>query len=100
MKRSVLKVHRDDTVLVTLQDLKKLDDIYYDEQHYQLKEDVPAKHKFTITNLRKDDAIIMHGSIAGKAVHDIAACSHISPENIVHATSTPGCIGRNKSLYS
>ncbi|SFP85185.1 UxaA family hydrolase [Parafilimonas terrae] len=86
MKHSVLKIHPADNVLVALRDIKQGETIQFKEDVFLLKNDVPAKHKFTTTNLQKGDVITMYGITVGKAVQDIERGSRISTENIVHAT--------------
>ena len=46
MKRSVLKIHPDDNVLVALKDLGAGETIQWNRGRYLLREDIPAKHKF------------------------------------------------------
>jgi len=87
MKHSVLKIHPADNVLVALRDIKAGEEVLYDGIVVLLSEDVPAKHKFTIARLHKNDAVIMYGLTVGKALHDIEKGCRISIENIVHATS-------------
>ena len=71
MKHSVLKIHPADNVLVALRDIKQGETIQFKEDVFLLKNDVPAKHKFTTTNLQKGDVITMYGITVGKAVQDI-----------------------------
>jgi altronate hydrolase len=87
MKHKVLKIHPNDNVLVALQDLSKGEDIFHNGNDYILKEDIPAKHKFLIKEVRHDEPVIMYGLTVGKAIYDIEKGSRISTENIVHATS-------------
>ena len=53
MKQQVLKIHKDDNVLVALTNLSKGASIVYENQTYQLVEDINAKHKFFIHDMRK-----------------------------------------------
>jgi altronate hydrolase len=99
MKNKVLKIHSNDNVLVALQDLSKGEDLFYNGAHYLLKEDIPAKHKFLIQDVRRDEPVIMYGLTVGKAIHDIEKGSRISTENIVHATSTSSK-QKNKALWT
>lgn len=86
MKRITLKVHPKDNVIVALQDLKKGDKVQLDGVEYLLKEDIPAKHKFTAIPFHKDDSVMMYGVLVGKAKADLPVGVRISTENLRHAT--------------
>jgi altronate hydrolase len=87
MKRSILKVHPHDNVVVALTDLKKGETVQDNGQAYILADDVPAKHKFTETALQKGDPITMYGVLVGKAKQDLPAGARISTGNVQHAAS-------------
>lgn len=86
MKKSILKVHPDDNVIVALRDLIKLEVVEIDGKSYIIKENIAAKHKFAENNFEAGDSIIMYGVLVGKAQSDIAAGTRISTENIKHAS--------------
>lgn len=46
MKKQVLKVHKDDNVLVALTNLSKGASIVFENEIYILQDDINAKHKF------------------------------------------------------
>jgi len=85
MKHSVLKVHPKDNVLVALTNLSKGEIISFENNDYELQEDIPAKHKFFMQDMQTGDAIIMYGVLVGKAQHTITRGSRMSTENIKHA---------------
>lgn len=85
-KRIVLKVHPKDNVLVALRDLAGGSDVEYDNNSYTLTEDIPAKHKFTMSALGAGDAIYMYGVLVGRAKQDIPAGARISTSNVKHAS--------------
>ena len=87
MKQKVLKVHANDNVIVALTDLKKGDEILFENVLHTLAEDVNAKHKFAMYDLNKDDAVIMYGVLVGKAKSTIVKGAKISVENVHHASS-------------
>ncbi|WP_343668846.1 altronate dehydratase family protein [Chitinophaga sp.] len=87
MKRSILKVHPHDNVVVALTDLKKGETVQDNEQSYTLYDDVPAKHKFTETALKAGDPITMYGVLVGKAKQDLPAGARIGTNNVQHAAS-------------
>ena len=52
MKNKVLKIHPNDNVIVALTDLFKGEIITLDGQSYTLTENIAAKHKFAMYDLR------------------------------------------------
>lgn len=85
MKQQVLKVHPDDNVLVALNNLAKDTTVSFEGTDYTMQEDIPAKHKFSITDLQPGDEVIMYGVLVGKAQSFISKGSRISTENTKHA---------------
>ncbi|PBQ31357.1 altronate hydrolase [Sphingobacteriaceae bacterium] len=88
MKRSVLKVHPKDNVIVALQDLAKGSTIQLDGKEYILLEDIPAKHKFISEPVKIHEPVIMYGVLVGKAKEDLQVGVRISTENLHHASSS------------
>ena len=80
----ILQVHPRDNVLVALADLKKGQEVRVGSDTLVLVSDVPAKHKFTTTNLSGDDAVIMYGVSIGKAVGSIQRGEAITTQNVRH----------------
>ena len=66
MNKRVLKIHEKDNIIVALRDLKK-DEIINLNPSLKLKNNIKAKHKFSIKNLKAGDPIFMYGVIVGKA---------------------------------
>lgn len=87
MKKSILKVHPDDNVIVALQDLSKGEEVRLNGYSYTLVEDIPAKHKFTEAHLAPGDKLTMYGVLVGKAQTDIPAGARISTGNVKHAAT-------------
>jgi altronate hydrolase len=85
MKHRVLKVNRKDNAIVALTNLAKGETVSFEGADYLLKEDIPAKHKFFIQDMKTGDEVIMYGVLVGKAQKDIAKGSRMSTENIKHA---------------
>lgn len=96
MSHKVLKVHPNDNVLVALTDLPAGEAISYDTITLSLTENIPAKHKFTQTDMAPGQEIIMYGTLVGKAVEPIPAGTRISTENVKHQAST--FTGKTKTL--
>ena len=83
MHNKTLKIHPKDNVIVALTDLKK-DEIIYPS--LKLKNNVKAKHKFSIENLSIGDSVFMYGVIVGKAKKRILKGEQITPFNTIHET--------------
>jgi len=85
MSQIVLKVHPKDNVIVALKDLAKGQTIQYEGSTYVMQEDIPAKHKFFMQDMKKGDEITMYGVLVGKAQTDIVQGARMSTENTKHA---------------
>lgn len=85
MKHKVLKVHPKDNVIVALTNLSKGETISFEGVDYLLQEDIPAKHKFFMQDMKAGDEVIMYGVLVGKTQKDIIKGSRMSTENIKHA---------------
>jgi len=86
----VLKIHAIDNVLVALSDLEIGTVIPFEQEEYLIKNRVSAKHKFSIENLCKGDAVYMYGVLVGRAKKDILKGGLISTTNLVHDTEHYG----------
>ncbi|MDQ6844070.1 MAG: altronate dehydratase family protein [Bacteroidota bacterium] len=85
MKHKVLKVHPKDNVIVALVNLAKGETISFEGEDYVLTENIPAKHKFFMQDMKAGDAVTMYGVLVGKAQMHIAKSSRMSTANIKHA---------------
>ncbi|MEQ1677148.1 MAG: altronate dehydratase family protein [Chitinophagaceae bacterium] len=85
MKHRVLKVHPTDNVIVALTNLSKGEMISFEGSEYILQEDIPAKHKFFIQDMKTGDEVTMYGVLVGKVQKDIPKGSRMSTENVKHA---------------
>jgi altronate hydrolase len=79
-----LQIHPDDNVLVALQDLPVGTDISFNGHNIQLQQNISAKHKFLINDIREGDPITMYGVLVGKASKSIGKGESITTENVVH----------------
>lgn len=86
MSQKVLKVHPDDNVIVALQDLPKGEKIVYNGVEYTVVDDVPAKHKFFMNDMKPGDEVIMYSVLVGKAQTDIPRGGLMSTSNVKHAS--------------
>lgn len=82
----ILKIHTNDNVLVALSDLKKNDDILFENTVYKLQDDVNAKHKFVTKDIPKGGQVFMYGVLVGKAKKNIPKGSIINTDNLIHDT--------------
>ncbi|WP_348823717.1 UxaA family hydrolase [Flavobacterium aestuarii] len=85
MKRSVVKMHPKDNVLVALTDLQKGETVVFESETYILTEIIKAKHKFYTTDLPVGVQVIMYGVLVGKVQCDVNRGSLMTTENLKHA---------------
>src|SRR5450755_1680594 len=83
----VLKIHPDDNVVVALSNLAKGDEVTVDGKKYKLVSDVPAKHKFAISDLNAGETVVMYGVMVGTAVSAIRQGEVITVSNLRHQAS-------------
>jgi len=84
--QKILQIHPNDNILVALTDLKKGDQISFEDRLYVLHNDIAAKHKFAMIDFVKGASIFMYGVLVGKATKEILKGGLISTSNIVHDT--------------
>jgi altronate hydrolase len=87
---SYLQMDTRDNVVVALKDLKKGAIVQVNSGSVTLADDIPAKHKFFATDLRSGDAVIMYGTLVGRAQQDIAAGKWMNISNVKHAAEPFG----------
>ena len=85
MNARVLKIHPGDNVLVALTNLKKGEVIEHNGISYTLVDDVNAKHKFFIGDMKAADAVYMYGVLVGKTQLDVPRGARMTTENTKHA---------------
>lgn len=85
-----MQIHPSDNILVALTNLEKGEKISFGDQQFLLAENIPQKHKFTITPLEPGDDIRMYGLLVGKVVEPIPLGGLISTKNVRHASSDFG----------
>lgn len=87
MNSKVLKIDPRDNVLIALTDLGKGDVVDFSGTNYELASDVPAKHKFLITDLAQGDRVVMYGVVVGKATEPLRRGQALTTRNLRHETS-------------
>ena len=80
-----LKIHPADNVLVALTNLKKGTIAEANGITIELKQDVGAKHKFFINDMKAGDEIFMYGVLVGKAQEAIPQGGLMTTVNTKHA---------------
>jgi len=85
MASKVLKVHPKDNVIVALQDLVKGETVHYEGTDYVLQEDIPAKHKFYVSDMNTGDEVTMYGVLVGKIQHFVIKGMRMTTDNLKHA---------------
>ncbi|WP_460609149.1 UxaA family hydrolase [Hymenobacter terrigena] len=80
-----LRIHPADNVLVALQDLAAQTTVRFEGDTIVLQEDIPAKHKFFITDMHPGDEMRMYGVLVGKAQTAIPKGGRMTTQNTVHA---------------
>ena len=87
MREKVLQIHPHDNVMVALEDLSTGECFEKNNVSVVLKNNIPAKHKFSVTSLNVGQSIVMYGVLVGKAVMAIEAGDILTTENVKHETN-------------
>ncbi len=87
MKKSILKVHPADNIIVALRNLQQGEEVTLDGKSYTVTEDIAAKHKFAEADMAPGDSLTMYGVLVGKAQVAIPAGARISTTNVKHAST-------------
>jgi altronate hydrolase len=85
MKKTVLKVHPQDNVVVALKDLEQGESVAFDHEEFTMQERIPAKHKFYTADMPKGAEITMYGVLVGKTTMDVKRGGLMTTENLHHA---------------
>ena len=87
MGQKILTVQPSDNVVVALQDLKAGEVVVVNGESITLLDDVKAKHKFLLTDLKKGDRIIMYGVLVAIANEDLKKGNLLTTSNVHHAAA-------------
>lgn len=82
--QAYLRIHPEDNVLVALRDLQAGTTIEMGEISFPLLQDVPAKHKFTLSALPKDGAVYMYGVLVGRVNEEVQQGTLLHVNNLRH----------------
>ncbi|MFD2101472.1 UxaA family hydrolase [Flagellimonas iocasae] len=85
MNQNCLQIHPKDNIAVALRDIKKFSVLHINHIELEVKNDIRAKHKFALHDLKTGDEIIMYGVLVGVANQPISQGTAITVDNIGHA---------------
>lgn len=97
-EQKILRIHEKDNAIVALTDLKKGEEISFEGDKYQLKNDIDAKHKFVSEDLVKGAPVYMFGVLVGRAKENILKGGLIHTHNLVHDTEKYGVNDAKKEI--
>lgn len=83
--KKIIKIHPSDNVIVALKDLEKGEVVMYEGQHYEMQENIPAKHKFYTEDITIGGEVKMYGVLVGKAVVALRRGDLMTTTNLHHA---------------
>ncbi len=89
MKKSVLRIDPADDLIVALRDLAAGETVEVDGETVEIRQLVPAKHKFAARDFIKGETATLYGVIVGEATADIARGGRITVENLRHTVEDP-----------
>jgi altronate hydrolase len=85
LKKIVVKLHPNDNVLVALTDLEKGKIVVFENESFEMKDIIKAKHKFYMYDFQLGDEIFMYGVLVGKVQSNVAKGSLMTTDNLKHA---------------
>ncbi len=80
--KTFLQIEEQDNLIVALQTLESGTKVAVGGQSITLKERIPAKHKFALTDLALGDTAVMYGVIVGTVRQPIGQGELVSTENL------------------
>ncbi|GGK72549.1 UxaA family hydrolase [Rufibacter glacialis] len=84
-KQAFLQIHPKDNVLVALRDLAAGEAVSFQGQILTLKDQVSAKHKFTLQPMATGDEVFMYGVLVGKVTQSLPQGTLLTTQNLKHA---------------
>lgn len=88
MNHKFLQIHPQDNVLVALTDLSAGEVIEFEGKKITLKDTVPAKHKFALTEIEQGGFVYMYGSVVGKSVTPLISGAVLTTANVKHEANS------------
>jgi altronate hydrolase len=87
MKSRILKIHPADNAIVALTDLQPGETLSLDNEFFEIKEKVAAKHKFAAADLEEGAPVYMYGVLVGKTKTQVPKGYRLTTANLKHAAS-------------
>ncbi|MEQ9286578.1 MAG: altronate dehydratase family protein [Cyclobacteriaceae bacterium] len=87
MSKSIIQIHPDDNIIAALKDLRAGDEHQVQGTKVVLKQDIQAKHKFSLHDFKVGEQIYMYGVLVGVATKPIAQGMAITIDNVEHAST-------------
>jgi altronate hydrolase len=94
--RDYIQIHEKDNVLVALTDLQAGSNINFEGKEILLRQEIQAKHKFTIEPVNSGGLIFMYGIVVGRTKIDLPTGSLITTQNVIHEA---GLFGKKTEHY-
>lgn len=83
-----LKIHPDDNVLVALRNIPAGTSLSIESDQLVILQDVSAKHKLFIAEMKEGDNVVMYGTLVGRAQCYIPKGGLMTTENTKHAAAS------------
>lgn len=87
MSKNYVQIHPKDNIIAAISDLSGGTPVDVKGVAFNLVEDIPAKHKFSLRDFAIGDQLLMYGVLIGKATEPIKQGARISTQNVIHASS-------------
>ena len=87
MQQKLITVQPGDNVAIALVDLVQGDRVQFEGEEIIILSDTKAKHKIALTDLAKEDKIVMYGVLVGKAMSEIKKGGLLTTENVKHQSN-------------
>lgn len=84
---SFLTIHPKDNVIVALKNLSQESVVEVNGLQIELKEDIPAKHKIFMHNMKAGEEVYMYGGVVGKTTIDVEQGGLMTTANVHHAAT-------------
>lgn len=81
----IQRLHPNDDAIVALRALRAGERVSVDGEWWEVRDAIPAKHKFAARDLPTGAFVTMYGAIAGRAKRPIQRGEWLSQENVAHA---------------
>lgn len=86
--QTFLQIEKQDNLIVALQTLAPGMTVKVAGKSIEIRQEIPEKHKFSLTDLVVGDTAVMYGVIVGRAKQPIGQGELVTTENLEHATTS------------